>query len=73
MDADKYVLVVNLPPLRVIDGNLNQGRTENIQGAWDPYRLVTVVPAVDVQRKEALSDIGMNSRRAVIHLEYDFE
>ena len=44
-----------------------------IQGAWYPYILVAVVTAVVILVEEAFSDIGMNSRRAVIHLEFDFD
>ena len=45
-----------------------QGRTGNIQGFWDPDRSVAVVTAVDVLVEERLYDIGIDSRRAVIHL-----
>ena len=42
--------------------------TVNIQGVWDPGISVVVVTAVGVPVEEVLSDIGMNSKRAVIHL-----
>ena len=34
MEVDKPVTVVNLSPVRFIDGPTKQGRTENIQGYW---------------------------------------
>ena len=48
-----------------------QGITGNIQG--DLYSDISTagVMAVGVPMDEALLDIGMNDRRAVIHLEYD--
>ena len=69
-DADKPVIVVNLPPVSFIGGTSKQGRTGNIQGAWDPYRLLAVTTAMGVPVEEAISDIGMNSRRVVVYLEY---
>ena len=33
-DKNKTVPVVNLHPVRFIDGPTKQGRTENIQGYW---------------------------------------
>ena len=45
----------------------------NIQGAWDPDRLVAVVTAVGVSLDGALEDIGRNARREVINLECDCE
>ena len=68
LDADKAFPVVYLPPVRFIGGPTNQGITGNIQGAWDKNRSEVVVTAVGVPVEEALSDIGMNSRREVIHL-----
>ena len=38
-----------------------------------PDRLLSVITAVGVPVEEALSDIGMNARRAVIRLECDGE
>ena len=73
MKEDKPVTVVNLPPVRFIGVPSNQVRTGNIQEAWATYRSVEVVTAVDLLVEEALADIGMNSRRAVIHLECDCE
>ena len=73
MDIDKPVPVVNLPPVMFICGISKQVRTGNIQGAWDPDRSVAVVTSVGVPVEEALSDIIMNSKRAVIRLECDFE
>ena len=68
MDADEPAKVVNLLPVRFIGVPSNQGRTGNVQGEWDPDRSVSVLITVGVPVVEALSDIGMNSRRAVIHL-----
>ena len=48
MDADKPVIVVNLPPVRFICGPSKQGRTLNIQVVWDPDRLVAVIMSVGV-------------------------
>ena len=73
MDADKPVPVVNLPPVRFIGNPPKQRRTGNIQGVWYPDISVAVVTVVGVSTEEALADIGMNSRRAVIHLEYGCE
>ena len=56
-----------------IGGTSNKGRTGNIQGEWNQDRLVSVVTAVGVPVEEALSDIVMNARREVTHLECDFE
>ena len=73
MDADKHVSVINLPPMRFIGDLSKQGITVNIQGAWYPDRLVVMVKVVGVLLEEAFSNIGINSRRAVIHLEFDGE
>ena len=71
MEADNPVPVVNLPPVRFIGGPSKQGITENVQGAWGIDISVSVVIAVGVPVEEALEDIVMNSRRAVIRLECD--
>ena len=63
--------MVNIPPVRFIGGPTNQLRTGNIQGDWDPDISVSVVTSVGVTVEEVLSDIGMNSRIALIHLEFD--
>ena len=68
MDADKTFPVVNLAPLRFIDGPSKQVITGNIQGAWDPDRSVAVVKDVIIPMEESFSDIGMNSKRTVIRL-----
>ena len=73
MDADKPVLVVNLPPVRFIGDPTKQGITGNIQGAWDLERLVAVLTTVSVPVEEALSGIDMNARRVLIHLECNSE
>ena len=73
MDADKPVPVVNLPPVIFIGGPSKKVITGKIQGAWDTDRSVAVVTAVGVPVEGALADIGMNSRRVVIHLECDCE
>ena len=52
MDADKPVPVVNLPLVRFICGPSNQERAGNIQGEWDPDRLVAGVTAVGVLVEE---------------------
>ena len=69
MEVDKPVPVVNIPTVSFIVGPSKQGITGNIQEALDQDRLVSVVIAVFVPLEEALADIGINSRRAVIHLE----
>ena len=71
--SDKPVPVVKLPPVIFIGGLSKQVRTGNIQGAWEPYRSVAVVTDVGVPVEEALLEIGMNSKRAVVHLECDYE
>ena len=68
MNVDKPFPVVNLPPVRFIGGPSKQGITVNIQGVWEPDISVVVVTSVGVPVEEVLSDIGMNSKRAVIHL-----
>ena len=73
MDIDKPVIVVNLSPVRFIDGPTNKGIKVNIQGAWDPKTLVHVITTVGVPAEEAFLDIGMNPKRAAIHLERDCE
>ena len=73
IDADKPVPVVNLPPVSFIGSPSEQRITGNIQVAWDPDRSVAVITSVGVPVEEVLSDIGSNSRRAVIHLEFDGE
>ena len=72
-DADEPYLVENLPPLKFAGGPTNQGRKGKNQGDWDPDRSVSVIKAVGIPVDEALLEIGMNSRRAVIHLEFDCE
>ena len=69
MDADKPVPMVNIPPVRFIYGPTKQEIIGDIQGDWDTVRLLAVVTDVDVLVEEELSDIVMNSRRYVIHLE----
>ena len=56
-----------------IGGPSKQGRTGNIQGALDPDISVAKIMTVGVPVEEALSDIVMNARRAMIHLKCDFE
>ena len=73
MDIDKPVIVVNLSPVSFIDGPTNKGIKVNIQGAWDPKKLVHVITTVGVPAEEAFLDIGMNPKRAAIHLERDCE
>ena len=70
MDADKPFPVVNLTLVRFIGFPKNQVITGNIQGAWDSYISVAEVTAVGVPMDEALLDIEINTRRAVIHLEF---
>ena len=71
MEADKPITVVNLPPVRFIGAPIKLGRTVNIKGERYPDISVTVVTAIGVPVEEALSDIGMNYRRSVIHLYCD--
>ena len=64
MHTDKLVPVTSLPPVRFISGPKKQGRTGNIQKAWDPDRSASVVTDVGVPVEESLSNIGMNTRSA---------
>ena len=48
MDVDKPVIVLNLPPVKFKGIPSKQGRTGNIQGAWDPDILVSVITNVGV-------------------------
>ena len=73
MYADKPVPVLNLPPLRFIRDPSKKGITDNIYGAWDLDISVAVVTTLGVPVGEALSDIIINFKRAVIHLECDCE
>ena len=50
-----------------------QQKTGKIQVYWDTDRYLEVVMAIGVPMEEDFSDIGMNARRAVIHLECDCE
>ena len=70
-DTYKPVPVVNIPSVRFIGGPSKQGSIENVQGYWDLDRSAEVITAVDVPVDWVLSDIGMNSRRAVVRLECD--
>ena len=73
MDADKPVIVVNLSHVRFIGKPPNNKITGIIQGAWDVEASVAVITTVGVLMEEAFPDIGMNSRRAAVYLECDFE
>ena len=73
MDADKSVPVLNIPPVMFIGGTINHIISGIIQGSWDPEILVSVITTVGVPVDEALSDIVMNARIEVIHLEYSCE
>ena len=66
--SDKPVPVVNLPLVRFIGVPKRQEITGIIKGYLNPHTSVEVVKAVGVPVEEVLSDIGMNSRKAVIHL-----
>ena len=68
MDADKPVPVVNLPPVKFIGINTNQGITGNIQGDWYPEISVAVITTVGIPVEEDLAYIGMKSRNVVISL-----
>ena len=57
MDADKTFPVVNLAPLRFIDGPSKQVITGNIQGAWDPDRSVAVVKDVIIPMEESFQTL----------------
>ena len=70
LDADKPILVVNLPSLKFTRGTIKKVRTYNMCGGWYPDISVSVVVSVGVPVEEALLEIGMNSRRAVINLEF---
>ena len=68
IDAYEPILIVNLPPVIFIVIPKKQVITDNIQRAWYPNRSVAVVTYVGVPVEEALSEIVMNTRRAVICL-----
>ena len=70
LDSYKPILVWNIPPLKCVGGTTNRGITDNIQGDWGPNISVSVVITLWVPVEEALLCIGMNARRAVIHLKY---
>ena len=70
MDVDKPVPVVNISPLSFIGDPENQGRTVNIQGAWDPEISVAVINTVGVPVEKSLGDTGINSRKVVICIMY---
>ena len=71
MYADKPVPMVNILPLRFIDGPINQGIKGNIQGAWYQEILVDVITMICVPVEEALVDIRMNSIKVVIQIYFD--
>ena len=48
MDADKPILVGNIPLLKFVGGTTKQVITGNIQGFWDPYISVALVTDVVV-------------------------
>ena len=58
----------NIPPLKFVEGPKNQRRTGNMYKALDPDGSVAVSMDVGVLTEEDLLDIGINDRRAVIHL-----
>ena len=62
-----------IPPLTFSGPPTNQVRIGNMQGDWDPDRLVAVVTDLRVPVEDALLDIRMNARREVINLECDCE
>ena len=66
MDADKPVPVVNLPPVRFIDGITSQGVKLSIQGAWDPEISVDMITVVCVPVEEDIYDILMKIINVVI-------
>ena len=68
MDIYKPIPVGSFPPLRSFGGHKNQGITGNIQVKRNPDISVAVVKAVGIPVEEALADIGMNTKKAVIHL-----
>ena len=51
-----------------LSGDSNQVIKVNIQGDWDPDRLVKLVRALGVPMEEKFSEIGMNVRISVFHL-----
>ena len=71
MDSDKPFPEVNLPPVRFIGGPTKQVTTVNIHEAWETEILVAIITMVVVPVEEALSNIGMNTMRAVINLVCD--
>ena len=68
MDADKHILVVNIPLLNFVGGITNQRRTGKIKGYWNPDRLLALVMEFGVPLEEAFSDTVINANRAVINL-----
>ena len=55
-------------PTVTANGSKRINRTDNIQRYWYPEISVDVITMVGVTVKEALSDIRINARIAVIHL-----
>ena len=68
---DGMVPVVNLPLMRFIGGTTNQEINGNNQGAWDPEIYIAVITTVGVPVEEALVDIGIKYRNALINMECD--
>ena len=71
MDADEPVPEINFPPVGFIVGPTRHGRTGRTQVSWDTERLVVMITTVGVLVEEYLDDIGMKTRKLVIHMECD--
>ena len=69
LDIYKPSLLVNLPPLKFVGGPTKKVITGNIPGGWYLDISVAVITYVGVPVEETSLDIGINVRRAVIHLE----
>ena len=71
MDSDKPIPVGNLTTLRFVGVNTRQRIIDNMKLECYPERTKAVITTVGVPVEEALSDIGMNYRKVVIHMECD--
>ena len=71
MDSDKPILVGNLPTLRFGGRPTSQRIIDNMKLECYPEITKAVITTVGVPVEEALSDIGMNYRKVVIHMECD--
>ena len=69
MDTNKTVPVINIPPVRFIGSPTKQVIKGNIKEAWYTEIFLAVTTTVGVPVGEALTDVGMNSRKVLMHME----